>query len=64
MTLRPLGPSVTLTARASFCDAAAHRVAGFLIEGNHFGHGMGSLCVGVVECVRYCESSSWLEFGG
>ena len=34
MTLRPLGPSVTLTARASLDDAPAHRFAGFLVERN------------------------------
>ena len=32
MTLRPLGPSVTLTARASLPIAALHRLAGFLVE--------------------------------
>ena len=37
MTLRPRGPSVTLTARASFATPALHRLAGFLIERDHLG---------------------------
>ena len=42
MTLRPVGPSVTLTARASLRDAALHRLAGFLIERDLLG-GHGSV---------------------
>ena len=43
MTLRPRGPSVTWTARASLLNAASHRFLGFLIEGNHLRHGGGFL---------------------
>ena len=45
MTLRPLGPSVTLTARASLATPAPHRLAGFLIERNHLGSHLFSLVV-------------------
>ena len=37
-TLRPLGPSVTLTALASGVDAALERAAGVFVEGQDLGH--------------------------